>query len=209
VIIIGISGKSDFQDHVEMFDGADNLINNYRIYAHDNDVIPLKFEKPADLIAYYPYLVVIRCADKDGGIIHLSSESFIDSEEKEQLQWRMDRAKAVYRRCKRKKIPFDREAAVKDICWIDEPKPFEVEIIDRVERDGNKATIEDIHDPMHDRMRDMWYELMIDNGWDENKAYKWVYGWYRWLDRIQAEKYGENFVQQTIGSLVDDSNGKS
>ena len=206
---MGISGKSDFQDHVEMFDGADKLINNYRIYAYGNDVIPLKFEKPADLIAYYPYLVVIKVGDKDGGIIHLSSESFIDSEEKESLQWRMDRAKVVYRRCKRKKVPFDRKAAEKDICWIDEPRPWEIEIIDRVERDGNKATIEDIHDEMHDRMRSEWYKLMIDNGWDENKAYKWVYGWHRWLDRIQAEEYGEGFAQYTIGSfLINDNNSK-
>ena len=185
-----------------MFEGADRLINDFKIYAYGNEVIPLKFEKPADLIAYYPYLVVMQYGSSHGGgVIHLSKESFIDSEEKEQLQWKMDCIKTMYRKCKRNHIPFDRKAAEKEISWHDEPRPYETEIIDRVEHDGNKATIDGIHDSMHDRMRDEWYKLMIDNGWNEDMAYRWVYGWSRWLGKNKAEKYGDNSAQYTIGSL--------
>lgn len=173
---MGLSGKCDFQDTVEIY-GADKLIREYKIYAADNDVIPLKFEKPADLIAYYPYLV----AEMYGKNIHLSCRSYIDSEEEEMLGWRMEEVKRIYRRCKRKKVPFDRNEAENLLSLWTFP---EKEIIDRVEELGEKATIEGIHNPMHDQMRKEWYELMVNNGWDKQTAYRWVYGWSRFLTHV-------------------------
>lgn len=181
---MSISGKCDFSDTVEFY-GADKILNNYKIYAAHNDVIPLKFEKPADLIAYYPYIVGMMCGSKDGyGIIHLSERSYIDIEEEENMKWRLDTVKRIWRRCKRKKVPFDRAAAEKALCTFREPlSNYKKEIIDRVENLGDKATIEDIHDEWHDRMRKEWYELMVTNGWDEVTAYRWVFGWKRYLTR--------------------------
>lgn len=182
---MSISGKCDFQDTVELY-GADKILNNYKIYAAGNDVIPLKFEKPSDLIAYYPYIVGMMCGSKDGyGEIHLSERSHIDAEEEENMKWRMDTVKRIWRRCKRKKIPFDRTAAEKALCTFRESMSgYKKEIIDRVEGLGDKATIEDIHDEWHDKMRKEWYELMITNGWDEVTAYRWVFGWKRYLTRV-------------------------
>lgn len=183
---MSISGKCDFSDTVELY-GADKILNNYKIYAAHNDVIPLKFEKPADLIAYYPYIVGMMYGDnkKGCGIIHLSERSYIDIEEEENMKWRLDTVKRIWRRCKRKKIPFDRAAAEKELCLFNEPMSgYKKEIIDRVEKLGDKATVEDIHDEWHDRMRKEWYELMVTNGWDEVVAYRWVFGWKRYLTRV-------------------------
>lgn len=183
---MSISGKCDFSDTVELY-GADKILNNYKIYAAHNDVIPLKFEKPADLIAYYPYLVATMYSDNSEGrgVILLSERSFIDVEEEETLTWRMNAVKAVYRRCKRQKKPFDRKAAAKAVSyWNEGTTKCEEEIIDRVEKFGERATVEGIHDAWHDQMRKEWYELMVDNGWDKQTAYRWVYGWERYLTRV-------------------------
>lgn len=186
MIMGSISGKCDFSDTVELY-GADKILSGYKIYAAHNDVIPLKFEKPADLIAYYPYIVGMMYGDnkKGCGIIHLSERSYIDIEEEENMKWRLDTVKRIWRRCKRKKVPFDRTAAEKELCLFNEPMSgYKKEIIDRVEKLGDKATIEDIHDEWHDRMRKEWYELMVTNGWDEVAAYRWVFGWKRYLTRV-------------------------
>lgn len=194
-----------------MFHDQWDIINRYKVYAANNNVIPLKFEKPEDLIAYYPYIVAMSYGNKDGtGAIHLSGKSYIDAEEEDSLKWKMDHVKLVYRRCKRNHIPFDRKVAEQEISWRDELLPYEVEIIDRVERDGNKATTKGIHDPMHERMRDEWYKLMVDNGWDEHTAYIWVYGWDRYLSSHKKEGYGNMTTQQTLdfGENENESNSK-
>lgn len=183
---MSISGKCDFSDTVELY-GADKILSGYKIYAAHNDVIPLKFQKQADLIAYYPYIVAMMYGNnKDGyGEIHLSERSYIDVGEEKDMEWRMELVKRIYRRCKRKKIPFDRAAAEKELCLFNEPMSgYKKEIIDRVENLGDKATIEDIHDEWHDKMRKEWYELMVANGWDEVAAYRWVFGWKRYLTRV-------------------------
>lgn len=168
--------------------GTDKILSGYKIYAAHNDVIPLKFEKPADLIAYYPYIVAMMYGDnkKGCGIIQLSERSFIDIEEEDHLNWKMDAVKAVYRRCKRKKKPFDRKAAAEAVSyWNEGMTKCDEEIINRVEKFGERATVEGIHDAWHDRLRQKWYELMIANGWDESTAYQWVFGWVRYLIRVK------------------------
>lgn len=191
---MSIVGKYDFQDCVEMSAGVD-FINNCKIYAYGNDVIPLNFEKPEDLIAYYTYPIGISTVLKreDGsrvGVIHLGSQSFIDTFEKESLGRMLRNVQIIYRRCKRKKVTFDEEAARKAVrSHPDDPlEDYEFEIIDRVKKYGDKATTDDLHIPYYDKMRDKWYQLMIKNEWDEEIAYKWVYGWKRYLEKIKNDQ---------------------
>ena len=188
---MGICGKSDFQDLCEMHYTPAEIIEKYKIYAAGNDIVPLKMESEKDLVAYYTYLISSMFGSKDGGHIHLMGKSFIDLEEEEQLTLEMDAVKKYYRSCKRNKKPFDRDEALRRIVFpIDcKPKKHEEEIVDRVAKLGEKATIEDIHDPWHDRMRGEWYKLMIDRGWDENEAYKWVYGFRRFIDMIKRKEH--------------------
>ena len=175
------SGKSDLFDTIKIY-GVDNIIAKYNIYSYQ-DIIPLKIEKSADLIPYYPYIVSMMYSNKEeGGTIILPPRSFVDAEEKEILTLKLDNAKKYFKQCKRKKEEFDENECIKCVAFF-EPSEHEREIVKRVKEQGEKATIEGIHTPMHDRMRQELYDEMVNNGWNEDKAYRWCFGWQRWLKK--------------------------
>lgn len=193
---MGISGKCDLQDFLS--DITD--FSKIKIHACGHELIPLRIDSRKDVIPYYPYLVAIGNGDKDGNrIMHISSESFIDCEEKEWLTNDMNRIKKYYRKCKRNKLPFDDKEA-KELIWgfLDGFPDYKQEIIDRVKEYGEKATIDGIHDRIHENMRKQLYDLMIKEGWEEPLAYRWVYGWSRYLKRCRAEKYGDHTMQEVL-----------
>lgn len=207
MIIISAFGKSDFSDFCEMHHSPEEVINNFEVYVGVDSIIPLRITSKKDLVAYYPYITAIVTSNNGVGCIHLSSVSQIDSAEEESLQFNLDTLKRYYRKCKRKKEPFDKTEAMSLIHWFnDEPKEYEIQLVDRVAKLGEKATIEGIHKPYSDRMRKQWYDLMLDNGWEETKAYRWVYGWQRWIDKMKADKYGEGYVQERLD--LDDNNSE-
>lgn len=178
------SGKCDFYDSCSIH-GADEIIKKYNIYAYDNEVIPLKIETEKDLVPYYPYLVrMMSGGSENGGCIYLSKESFVDSEEQECLRWRLDDLKMYWRRCKRKKVPFDRREAERlAVGWRGYPENFELELVNRVEKDGEKATLDGIHTPMHESYRQELYDEMVKFEYSEDIAYRWCFGWKRWLEK--------------------------
>lgn len=184
---MSISGKSDFEDVCDIY-GHETILSKYQICVGDHDIIPLKFETEKDLIAYYPYLVSMMFADKDGGHIILSTEPYIDIEEHEHLNWKLEDVVRYYKRCKRRKEEFDKTKALELISSFGSPQNYHVELVDRVAELGDKATIAGIHDPLHDKMRDKWYHLMLDYGWSEDISYRWVYGWRRYFDKINIDK---------------------
>ena len=183
---MSICGKYSFED---LYEDYDDLLEKYQIYACWNDLVPLNMKSKKDAVAYYPYLISMMYSTKDnGGFVHLSSEPFINQEEEEQMEWRLESLLKLYRSCKRKKISFDKEEVIKRICFCpDCPKPHEIELINRVAELGEKATVDGIHDDMHDRMRREWYDLMLENGWGEDEAYRWVYGFQRWVDKYKED----------------------
>lgn len=179
-----------------MHNTPEEILEKYQVYAYGNDIVPLRMESKKDLVAYYPYLTTMVYSNKEeGGRIHLSDKSYIDIEEEERLNRKINDLKKYYKKCKRNKEEFDKNKALELICWLEEPKPYHIELVNRVAEFGNKATIENIHDPFHDRMREEWYQLMLDNGWGEQRAYRWVYGWQRWSQRLNADEYGDNTYQ--------------
>ena len=189
---MGLSGKCDFQDTIEIF-GDDKIINDYNIYVNDF-ILPLRIESKKDLIALYPFIISSMWSDnKTGGKINIGFSSFIDEEESEWLQYKLDRVIRYWKKCKRKKIPFDEEEAYKKICFGNfPPQKHEIEIVKRVKEFGDKATIYDIHDSTHDYIREEWYKLMIEFGWDEKVAYRWVYGWHRFFSKYYNITNKEN-----------------
>ena len=104
----------------------------------------------------------MSCHDGEINII-LSDKSFVDIEEQEWLQLKLDILLKYRRKCKRKKQPFDRYEAERILSWRigDKPEPHVMELIDRVEELGDKATVEGIHDPMHDGMRKTLMDEMV------------------------------------------------
>lgn len=195
----GYSGKCDVYDSLVMIREVKDF-SNVKIYAADNEVIPLKINSKKDLIPYYPYLTSIMCGDSEGNtIIHLSKKSFVDAEEEEILGWRLDELKKYYRRCKRNKTAYDKSEALKLITYfVDNPSSYSEELVNRVAELGEKATIEGVHLPSHDHMRKKLYEEMIAAGYPDDVSYRWCFGWNRWLNKESMEDIGDGYAQGVI-----------
>ena len=118
--------------------------------------------------------------------IHISKESFIDEEEREHLTWKLEDVKRYWRSCKRKKIPYDVEKATQLISFLGTPNGIEQEIAERVEKDGDKATIDGIHDYIHELYRNKLLEEMIRLGWDRRVAKYWI--WKDWGKVFREEE---------------------
>ena len=101
IIISVFSSKCDVYDSLVMIHNITDF-SNVRIYASGNHIIPLRIDSQKDLIPYYPYLVAMMSSSKDGYMsVYLSGKSYVDTEEEERLQWRLNQLKKYYRRCKR------------------------------------------------------------------------------------------------------------
>ena len=165
-IISRYSGKCDLKDSLEIHNYTlEELQNNVKIYV-GNNTEPLHIEKMADLIPYYPYIVGSACFNNTDrkSVIHLSSESFVDREERECLEWRLKHLLRIYNRCKRKKIAFDVEEAVKEVTWNGWNEEPHRELANRVKEYGKKATIDGIHLRMYEYYRKELSDEMIKNG---------------------------------------------
>lgn len=169
-------GKCDFYDHIEIFGDDEDTVKKTRVYLHGEEV-DCSTEKNRAL--YYPYIVGIMASNRDGCVIHLSSMSYIRQEELENLEFVLKDVLAGYRRCKRNKIPFTFKNATAKMyswylsdAWIEQTK----EIYERVNKLGNKATVDDMNADtnMGRYYRHEWYDELVRLGWDEDFAKKWV-----------------------------------
>lgn len=195
-----ISGKSDFEDFCEMHHSIEEVLSKYKIFAYGNELVPLNMKSKKELVVYYPWLVGLMSSNKEtGGVVHLSSENYLDIEEEQRIQNDYDEVLRYYKKCKRKKEKFDKNAALEliDYPWGNQ-EPYKIELINRISEMGAKASIDGLHTKSHDACRKEWYDLMVEEGWDENQAYCWVYGWKRWFENMNADRYGENSIQQKL-----------
>lgn len=160
------SGKCDFADSLEIHNYTlEDFQNKVTIYI-GNSTEPLHIEKMEDLIPYYPHLISMAWYNnlKGKSVIHLTSESYVDIEERDILEFRLKCLLKIYNRCKRKKIEFNVDEAIKDITlngWNEEPYR---ELANRVKEKGKKATIDGIHLKMHDYYRQELVNEMLKNG---------------------------------------------
>jgi len=158
------SGKCDLYDSVVMIGRYD--IDKIQLYiTKDERNYPIKLNEPRDLIPYYPYVPYLSFCH-DGVYKAYLSGSWIDYEETDMLTWQLNDILREYRRCKRKKIPFD-TSRLSD--WNDK------RIIERVKEQGEKATIEGIHRPMHNHWRKALAEEMERNGYTDAEIINFVY----------------------------------
>lgn len=143
----------------------EELKNNVNIYI-GNIKTPLKIDSQKDLIPYYAHLVSSAYFNNEErkSTIHLTSQSWVDYEEADILEFRLKLLLRIYNRCKRKKIDFDIDEAVKEITWSNwNEEPYK-ELAKRVKEHGKKATIDGIHLKMHERYRQELVDTMIENG---------------------------------------------
>jgi hypothetical protein len=171
------SGKCDFYD-IFVNDLDDNKIEeklkntSLLVMGKDGRGHTIKADTIKDIAAYYPYTEIFGVHSNNNYDITLSSDSFIDKEEAERIQWRVDSVLKYWRKCKRKKIKFDEKKCLDEISWDDDAVK---EIIHRIAENGDKAEFKDIHLPMHEYYRKLWYEEMVKVGYTEFQAFCWVY----------------------------------
>ncbi len=80
------SGKCDFADTISIY-GIDFIIKNCKIFQNQKE---LKLNKHS-IIKYFPYLVSSMGMSKgSGGTINLTSESYVDSQNKEIIKWYLE-----------------------------------------------------------------------------------------------------------------------
>ena len=183
IIISRYSGRCDVADHFS--DRTNEYIRNSRFYLADNP-IPLRIENRHDLAPYYPYLVASMGSYQDGCVCQLTDRSYIDAEEEEHLEWKLRDFHKYYRKCKRAKIPFNAEAALEKCCFF-EPTDVDREIAERVGLYGKKATIEGLHDSIHEHYRQTLFDEMIRLGWDERTAGYWIWKDWRYLIKQEGD----------------------
>lgn len=168
------SGKCDVAD---FFEGeSDGYLQRSEIYLGENPV-PLRINNQHDLSPYYPHLVIMAGGMKNKATCHISERSFVDVEEEEHLGWILHDFQRYKRRCKRKKVDYLEEEAIKALCWH-APTEVDREIAHRVALYGDKATIDGIRDPLHEYYRERLLERMVELGWDQGKAAYWI--WKDW-----------------------------
>ena len=182
------SGKADFADSLWM--SAENeeeafaKFNGTKLYIYQplpDDVdfiealkdgvnIPETYYKKVeyhsikDLIPLYPHLIAMAHYNKSSSIVILSPNSYIDEEEQELLEFYLKHLIKIYNRCKRKKIEFDVEEAVKEICWWDCNKEPITELAHRVKEKGKRASIDGIHLEMREYCRKQLVDEMLKHG---------------------------------------------
>lgn len=100
------SGKCDFCDTIDMY-GEDWILNKSKIYIHTNRKNKvIKFDKPSDLIPFYPHIISsMASSKKTGSTIWLSQYPYPYEENKEYWDMTVKRFKhkLAYQRQKARK----------------------------------------------------------------------------------------------------------
>lgn len=161
------SGKCDFYDCVASFYTFEEIQNKVKIFVGKSDK-PLKIEKMTDLIPYYPYLISLGVYDivDRTDTVHLTSKSYIDLREQDSLDFILKQILRYYNSCKRKKIIFSVDGAVKKVFAISDKDRDTVatELANRVKINGKKASTDGLHLSIYDFYRKELAEEMVENG---------------------------------------------
>lgn len=179
------SGKCDFYDGFVAIgcDGDEEKvkekIKRLKLYVQGRDGREhlVKTETIKDIAKYYPYLEAIMTGDSEGNTtIILGCDSFIDQEERDRLNFNLDYMLKCWRRCKRKKIPPEKiKDEVANTLHMFGKDEVLLELLDRVEKDGEKASIDGLHLPFHEYFRKEWFKELVSLGYTEYEAFRWVY----------------------------------
>ena len=161
------SGKCDVYDSLVMIHEYTDEELRTKVTIFKNDMnSPLLIKSRKDLIPYYAHIISSSCHNNVDrkATIFISSESWVDSEERSSLEWHLKYFLKIYNRCKRKKIEFDVEEALKEVIWHSWNEAPYRELAMRVKEHGKKATVDGIHLRIHEIYRKELAEEMIRNG---------------------------------------------
>lgn len=163
IVISRFSGKADFADNIEIHGGID-FLKNSKVYIYEEqpdgtykDKL-LHFEKESDVVPYYAHIIGMAYHNntENKHVIHLSSKSYPDSHEEEMLGYHLKTLIRYYNYCKRKKIEFNVDDALKKFSeWtLQYDGDIIKELALRVKEKGKKASIEGLKLYFSERYRE-------------------------------------------------------
>lgn len=181
IAISQFSGKCDCYDHFSEY--TDEQLQKSQIFIGDQ-IVPLRINNQHDLAPYYAHIVgFVGCCDGIT-VCRLTEKSYVDYAEEEDLTWELCDLKKYYLKCKRNKVPYTVEEALKKMCFTTLVET-DYELAKRVEMYGNKATIEGLHRSTSDHYRNRLLEEMLRLGWDRRRARYWL--WKDWKMLIEED----------------------
>lgn len=168
-----------------MIHNPQEIIRKSEIYLGDARVM-IKEER--DLIPYYTYLISSACYNKENGnVIHLSRDSFINSEEREHIAWRVHDVIGVFRKAKKEKVDATLDYIKKQKFWRNDSDVIWKALIDKVKNNMDLIKVHlpkdyrecnyfiskwlipnyfsDVHDRMHNRFREEFVKFAQENGY--------------------------------------------
>ena len=202
-----------------MIHNPQEIIEKSKIYLGDARVM-IKEEK--DLIPYYTHLIASASYNKEkGNVIHLSRDSFINSEEREHLSWKIQDIIFTFRKAKKEKIDVTLDyVKSQKYYWGNGEDFIWSALIDKIKNNMDLIKVHfpkdyrecyyfisewlipnyfyDIHDSMHNRYREEFIKFTHENGYrnfDEDGIYHPII-WKMCADineyNKMNEKYGGN-----------------
>ena len=209
------SGKCDFCDDCVMIHNPQEIIEKSKIYLGDARVM-IKEEK--DLIPYYTHLVASASYDKEkGNVIHLSRDSFINSEEREHLSWKIQNIISTFRKAKKEKVEVTLDYIKSQKYYWGNENFIWSALIDKIKNNMDLIKVHlpkdyrecsyfisewlipnyfnDIHDSMHNRYRKGFVKFAHENGYrnfDEDGIYHPII-WKMCADINEYNKMNEKY----------------
>ena len=147
-------------DSVVMIDQTD--WKNIDFYVGKN-ARPLPLYGRRDLIPYYPYIVGQSGFNRrrKRKYVKLSSESYVDKDERDVLKIYLKHTLRLYNRYKRNQMPLDKDKMITELSVNDKVIP---ELVERVCLYGKRATIDGLHTTIHEQFREQLVREMVRNG---------------------------------------------
>jgi len=185
------SGKCDLYDSLIEI-GKVTDFSKVHIYINDNPV-ELRIDSYKDLIPYFPCVSRVETHSNGEYRIWLSGKPWYRIEEEDLLRIYLRDLTTCYNKLKRdKNLSLETliERYNSKYNWRSHKEELITELASRlieVKGKKDKVYIGDLYLPSKDWFRKRLYEEMIKNGWREEVAYYWCYGWNRWTERVKDE----------------------
>lgn len=165
------SGKCDLWDTLYCIWGVTDKCDWSLIKIYQKEkLLPISSVK--DLIKYAPYVISSSSYYAGEHKIRISHKPWIDIEEQDSIEWRVKLAQKAYRSCKRKGEEFIPEEVAKKYFW--RATKVELEICKRVKEHPYSPKVDDIRTNFHNFHRELWYNAMLEYGYDKDFAREWT-----------------------------------
>ena len=178
------SGKCDVADWISGMEKRDpDFAKKINLYAGDSDhKAKVPVERPEDIVPYYPFIVGMGCGERDGKTsMWIGSKSYITEEEESYFKWKKAGLVKYRNKCKRNKVAYDVEEALDNVSigFGNDTEPYREELRPlavAVGEVGNKASYEGMRRTtgMTNYYRKEWKQALIEAGWNEEDADKWI-----------------------------------